>query len=173
MAQDVLLKRSATPSKIPLITDLTLSELAYNTFDGKLYAKKDDGAESIVQYACLQNVNEYEKAQILKTDLYTPSAGTLTLDMYSGNNIQVDNNGGLTIGTPINVSAGQRGVLYVKQLVTSDVSWGTAWKLMDTSSVFFVTEDLDNLKVNDVNVYEYCIYSATIITYKHIGYFSE
>lgn len=48
MAQTVKLKRSATPSKIPATTDLALGELAINTYDGKLYLKKDNGTQSIV-----------------------------------------------------------------------------------------------------------------------------
>ncbi len=42
-------KRSAVPSKIPSIADLALGELAINTYDGKLFLKKDDGTQSIVE----------------------------------------------------------------------------------------------------------------------------
>ena len=49
MANTLKLKRSATPSKIPTTSDLELGELAYNTYDGKLYAKKDNGTASIVE----------------------------------------------------------------------------------------------------------------------------
>ena len=46
---DIKLKRSATAGKIPLTTDLDLGEIAINTYDGKLYIKKDvGGTESIV-----------------------------------------------------------------------------------------------------------------------------
>lgn len=45
----VKLKRSATASKIPLTTDLDLGEIAINTFDGKLFIKKNNGTESIVE----------------------------------------------------------------------------------------------------------------------------
>ena len=48
MAQTVILKRSSVAGKVPLTTDLSLGELALNTYDGKLYTKKDDGTESIV-----------------------------------------------------------------------------------------------------------------------------
>lgn len=41
-------KRSATPGKAPTIADIALGELAMNTYDGKLYMKKDDGTEAIV-----------------------------------------------------------------------------------------------------------------------------
>jgi len=48
MANEIRVKRSAVPGKVPLTTDLDLGELALNTFDGKLYTKKNDGTESIV-----------------------------------------------------------------------------------------------------------------------------
>jgi glucose/arabinose dehydrogenase len=49
MANTVKLKRSATASKVPLTTDLQLGELAVNTYDGKLYIKKDNGTASVVE----------------------------------------------------------------------------------------------------------------------------
>lgn len=49
MAQIVKLKRSATQGNIPLTTQLDLGEVAINTYDGKVFIKKDDGAESIVE----------------------------------------------------------------------------------------------------------------------------
>ena len=42
-------KRSAVPSKVPSTADLALGELAINTYDGKLFLKKDDGAQSVVE----------------------------------------------------------------------------------------------------------------------------
>jgi hypothetical protein len=42
-------KRSAVPAKVPSIADLDLGELAINTYDGKVYTKKDDGTQSIVE----------------------------------------------------------------------------------------------------------------------------
>lgn len=49
MANTIKLRRSATANAVPTTTQLALGELAINTFDGKLYLKKDDGTESIVQ----------------------------------------------------------------------------------------------------------------------------
>ena len=42
-------KRSAVPAKVPAINDLALGELAINTYDGKLFLKKDDGTQSVVE----------------------------------------------------------------------------------------------------------------------------
>ena len=49
MTNVVKLKNNATPSKVPLTTDLVLGEVAINTYDGKMYIKKDDGVESVIQ----------------------------------------------------------------------------------------------------------------------------
>jgi trimeric autotransporter adhesin len=49
MANTVKVKRSATPAKVPTTSDLQLGEIAVNTYDGKMYIKKDDGTASIVQ----------------------------------------------------------------------------------------------------------------------------
>ena len=43
MANKVLLKRSAVQSKNPITTDLSLGELALNTYDGNLFFKKSPG----------------------------------------------------------------------------------------------------------------------------------
>ena len=48
MANTVRLKRSAVPGRVPTTADLALGELGINTYDGKLYLKKDNGTASIV-----------------------------------------------------------------------------------------------------------------------------
>ncbi|CAB5225665.1 Intramolecular chaperone auto-processing domain containing protein [uncultured Caudovirales phage] len=49
MANTVKMKRSATPAKVPTTSDIDLGEIAINTYDGKMYIKKDNGTASIVQ----------------------------------------------------------------------------------------------------------------------------
>lgn len=49
MAQTIKLRRSATASAVPTTGQLALGELAINTFDGKLFLKKDNGIQSIVE----------------------------------------------------------------------------------------------------------------------------
>jgi len=49
MANTFKLKRSAVQGRVPTTGDLQLGELALNTYDGKLYAKKDNGTASIVE----------------------------------------------------------------------------------------------------------------------------
>lgn len=49
MANLIKLKRSAVAGKAPAVGDLALGELALNTYDGKLYTKKDNGTASVVE----------------------------------------------------------------------------------------------------------------------------
>ena len=41
MANIIKIKRSSVPSKVPLVGDLDLGEFAINTYDGKIFIKKD------------------------------------------------------------------------------------------------------------------------------------
>lgn len=52
----IRMKRSAVASKAPVIADLELGELAVNTFDGKLYLKKNDGTDAIVEVGPVRSV---------------------------------------------------------------------------------------------------------------------
>lgn len=45
----IKLKRSAVQGKVPVVGDLDLGEVAINTYDGKMYIKKDDGTPAIVE----------------------------------------------------------------------------------------------------------------------------
>ena len=50
MAQTIKLKRSSTSGAAPTTSQLSLGEVAINTYDGKMYIKKDvGGTESIVE----------------------------------------------------------------------------------------------------------------------------
>ena len=45
----VKMKRSGVAGKVPTTTQLELGELAVNTYDGRLFLKKDDGTEAVVE----------------------------------------------------------------------------------------------------------------------------
>lgn len=50
MSQQILIKRSSVAAKVPTTAQLSLGELAVNTYDGKVYLKKNVlGTESIVE----------------------------------------------------------------------------------------------------------------------------
>ena len=48
MATQITVKRSSVEGKIPLTTDLQLGELAINTYDGKLYLKRNDTLQDYI-----------------------------------------------------------------------------------------------------------------------------
>lgn len=49
MPSTILLKRSAIATKVPTTAQLDLGELAVNTRDGKLFLKRSDGSEEIIE----------------------------------------------------------------------------------------------------------------------------
>jgi len=49
MAQTIKLKRSSVSGNVPSTGQIELGELAINTFDGKVYIKKDNGTESVIE----------------------------------------------------------------------------------------------------------------------------
>ena len=48
MSSLIKLKRSAISGNVPTTSQLELGEIALNTNDGKIFIKKDDGSQSIV-----------------------------------------------------------------------------------------------------------------------------
>jgi len=67
MANTIVLKRSATPSKVPTTAQLALGEIAINTYDGLIYIKKDNGTASVVQIGGVTSVNGETGAVTLDT----------------------------------------------------------------------------------------------------------
>jgi hypothetical protein len=74
MTNPVILKRSSVAGKIPVVGDLSLGELAFNTYDGKLYGKKNNGADFIVPIGArpravtIENPTNAEKIPLFKLD---------------------------------------------------------------------------------------------------------
>ena len=56
MAQNIQLKRSALPGKVPDTGSLNLGEIAINTYDGKLYFKKSGSLQSIESIVTLSGI---------------------------------------------------------------------------------------------------------------------
>ena len=57
MAQVIKLKRSSTQGAEPSTSDLALGEVGINTYDGKMFIKKNDGSDSIIEVGA--DVNRY------------------------------------------------------------------------------------------------------------------
>jgi hypothetical protein len=49
MASTITHKRSAIAGKVPTVAQLALGEIAINTRDGKIYIKRDNGTESVLE----------------------------------------------------------------------------------------------------------------------------
>ena len=76
MANTIILKRSATPSKVPTTTQLALGEIAINTYDGLIYIKKDNGTASVVQIGGVTSVNGETGSITISTDDVSDSGQT-------------------------------------------------------------------------------------------------
>jgi hypothetical protein len=86
MANTVVLKRSAVPGKVPSTGDLSLGELAANTYDGALFFKKSvSGTETIVSVATLAGSQTLSN----KTLASPVVTGTLTAGGSVGTNGQI------------------------------------------------------------------------------------
>ena len=68
MANTIILKRSATPAKVPTTAQIALGEIAINTNDGKIFIKKDDGVPTIVEIGAVKSVNGSTGTVVLNTD---------------------------------------------------------------------------------------------------------
>lgn len=112
MASKIKIKRSAVAGKVPLTTDLELSELAVNTNDGRLYTKKDNGTESIVEIGGpdfgsrnITTTGTVTGASLNPTSgtvptngVYLPSANTVGISTNSSERIRIGTNGEIGIG---------------------------------------------------------------------------
>lgn len=115
MSQTILSKRSATPGKIPTVAQLQLGEIAINTHDGKMYIKRDNGMQSIIDVTRDPFPDQSDKAgMFLKTDgsqvSWSDSGGTATRVSQP--------NHGMTVGTIVRFN----GSIYVPASAASDAT---------------------------------------------------
>ncbi len=97
MAQTIKLKRSGTEGNIPTTSQLELGEVAINTYDGKMYIKKDvGGTESIVEISAAAAdaiLVEYQFTSTASQTTYSGSDDNTETLSYTPNAIQVFMNG--------------------------------------------------------------------------------
>ena len=83
--QTIKLKRSGTSGNVPSVSDLALGEVAINTYDGKMYIKKNTGT-SEVPVESIVRIGDHADQGYSTSDTYVNSAsfdtatGVVTLD---------------------------------------------------------------------------------------------
>jgi len=111
MAQTIKLKRSSTADAEPTTAQLALGEVAINTYDGKMYIKKDDGTASIVEIGAVSGSdNLYTKTSFTATASQTSFTVSYTaglVDVYmNGVKLVVGTDVTATNGTSVVLAAG-------------------------------------------------------------------
>lgn len=85
MAQTVQLKRSAVAGKVPTTSDLALGEIAINTYDGRIFFKKDPGSPSVITVVTTDDTQTLANKTLDSVTL----TGTVTADGNVGTAGQV------------------------------------------------------------------------------------
>ena len=68
MSNTIILKTTAVEGKVPGLSQIALGEVAINTFDGKMFIKKDNGVVSILEVGGVNSVNGQRGDTVLGTD---------------------------------------------------------------------------------------------------------
>lgn len=138
MAQVIKLKRSATPGSIPTVSDLVLGEVAVNTYDGKLYMKKNvGGSESIVQIQATTS-----PSSVITTFTFTATANQTA---FTGND---DNNQSLSyVANAVEVFLNGIRLTKTTDYATTDaatITLGTAAEAGDVLTVVAYNQKVGN-----------------------------
>jgi len=121
LAQKIQLKKSNTQSKVPTIGDLSLGELAVNTFDGKLFFKKDVSGTTSIETIVTTNsqiTGSVNLAGALTSSLslisnLSPSGDLFTVRVGGVDKVTVNSQGTLIIKPSVTLPTGTNGSLAV------------------------------------------------------------
>lgn len=127
MANTIKLKRSSDSGNVPSAGNLSLGELAINTFDGKLFFKKNDGSDSI---ETIVTTNAQITGSLEMTGAVTSSLTLITNQSPSGNVFTI------RVGGEDKVTVNSDGTLIVKEVST--LPTGEKGALSISGSNFFV-----------------------------------
>jgi hypothetical protein len=119
-ANEIKLKRSSVESKVPSVSDLTLGELAVNTFDGKLFFKKNNGSDSLESIVTTnaQITGSVELTGAVTSSLtliknQSPSENVFTISVGGQDKIVVNSDGTLIVKEVSALPTGTKGALSV------------------------------------------------------------
>ncbi len=128
MAQKIRLKRSSTQSSVPDAGSLSLGELAVNTYDGKLFFKKDvDGSTSIES---IVTTNSEITGSVNLVGAMTSSLSLISNSSPSGNVFTV------RVGGADKININSEGTLIIKPSAT--LPSGVDGSLAVSGSNFFI-----------------------------------
>lgn len=120
MSNRIKLKRSSTVSRVPQIADLTLGELAINTFDGKLFFKKNNGSDSIESIVTTnsQITGSVELTGALTSSLSlisndSPSTNMFLVKVAGDDKVKVNSEGTFIIKESTTLPTGETGAMTV------------------------------------------------------------
>ena len=109
MAQTIKLKRAANATMtsgqaIPTTSNLELGEVAINTYHGKMYIKKNDGSESIVEVGAADNTKLPLTGGTITGTVVFNSAPTFNTAIAMGSTLNVASSIGIAGTTVIDAS---------------------------------------------------------------------
>lgn len=150
MATVIQFKRSSTQNSVPVTDDLSLGELAVNTYHGRFYTEKNDGSAAIVE------VGSNPSSLTINDTLTFP-----TSDGTSGQLLSTDGSG--TIGFTDAPSSGLTQFYYAVTSSTQTVFTGAD----DNSATLSYTLGLEQVYLNGVKLVsgdDYVTTSTSTIT---------
>jgi len=119
-SNEIKLKRSSVQSKVPSIGDLTLGELSVNTFDGKLFFKKNNGSDSIESIVTTnaQITGSVELTGALTSSLSliendTPSTNMFLVKINGSDKVKVNSEGTFIIKESATLPSGESGAISI------------------------------------------------------------
>jgi hypothetical protein len=124
----IKLKRSNVQSNVPSLGDLTLGELAVNTFDGKIFIKKNDGSDSLETIVTTH-------AQITGSIELT-SAVTSSFQLIQNTNGSSNDMLTIRVGGEDRVTVNSKGTLIIKEI--DSLPTGEVGALAVSGSNFFI-----------------------------------
>jgi len=94
MAQTIKLKRSSVSGNTPGTSDLELGEVAINTYDGKMFIKKNDGSDAIVEIGGSSGTvtEAFKTIAVSGQSNVVADSATDTLTLVAGSNMTLTTN---------------------------------------------------------------------------------
>jgi hypothetical protein len=118
---EIKLKRSDVENKIPLVSDLSLGELAVNTYDGKLFFKKTAGVSTTLESIVTTNAQitgSVELTGAVTSSLtliknQSPSGDVFQINVGGTEKLRVNSDGTIIITPVLTLPTGENGAYTV------------------------------------------------------------